>query len=129
MDDATTDGVAGPDDSGGGAHALTRRQAVGAGAAGLTVLALGADSAGAATNATASRLHRTVTINAPRDVVFDLDQVQRIQKDILGQLGCRACCSGFTIHFPDEVQYVLARNNKLRQLSPALVNKRLGVDT
>ena len=69
-----------------------------------------------------------MTINAPRDVVFDLEQVQRIQKDILGQLGCQACCSGWTIHFPDEVQYVLGRNNKLKQLSPALVRQRLGVD-
>jgi hypothetical protein len=127
MDDPTTHDVGGPADDPGEAHGLTRREAAAAGAAGLTVLALGADAAGAATNATASRLHRTVTINAPRDVVFDLAKVQRIQKDILGQLGCRACCSGWTIHFPDEVQYVLGKNNKLRQLPPALVNQRLGV--
>jgi hypothetical protein len=126
MDDTTTDDGAGPDESSEG-HKLTRRETVGAGAAGLTALALGADVAPAAT-ASASRLHRTVTINAPRAVVFDIDQVERIQKDILGQLGCQACCSGWTIHFPDEVQYVLGRNDKLRQLSPTLVRERLGVN-
>ena len=123
----TTDDVAGPDDTPGEEHTLTRRETIGAGAAGLTALALSADVAGAAT-ADASRLNRTVTIHAPRDVVFDLDRVQRIQKDILGQLGCQACCSGWTIHFPDEVQYVLGRNKKLKQLSPALVRQRLGVN-
>jgi hypothetical protein len=126
MDDTTTDDVAGPDPSS-DETGVTRRQAVGAAAAGATVLALGADVAGAATNATASQLHRTVIVNAPRDVVFDLAQVQRIQKDILGQLGCRACCSGWTIAFPDEVQYVLGKGNKLKQLSATLVRQRLGV--
>ncbi len=127
MDDSTTDDVAGPDDTPGDEHALTRREAMGAGAAGVTALALSTETAGAAT-ASASRLNRTVAINAPRSVVFDIDEVQRIQKDILGQLGCQACCSGWDIHFPDEVQYVLGRNDKLKQLSPAVVRQRLGVN-
>ena len=54
--------------------------------------------------------------------------MQRIQKDILGQLGCQACCSGWDIHFPDEVQYVLGSGDKLSQLSPAVVRQRLGVN-
>lgn len=124
MDDTTTNDVAGADDADEGGGSLTRREAVGVAAAGVTVLALGAESAGAAT---VSQLNRSVTVHAPRKTVFDLDAVQRIQKDILGQLGCQACCSGWDIHFPDEVQYVLGKNDKLRQLSPALVNKRLGV--
>ena len=125
MDDLTTDDVAGPADESGDEHALTRREAMGAGAAGITVLALSAETAGAAT---ASQCNRTITINAPRDVVFDLDAVQRIQKDILGRLGCQACCSGFDILFPDEAQYVLGRNDKLKQLSPAQVKAKLGVN-
>jgi hypothetical protein len=126
MDD-TTDDVAGTDDAADPGHGLTRRQAVGAAAAaGVTTLALSPEIAGAAT-ADASRVNRTVTINAPRSVVFDIDTVQRIQKDILGQLGCQACCSGWDIHFPDEVQYVLGRNNKLKQLTPAQIKSRLGV--
>ncbi len=127
MDDTTTDDVAGPGDPASEDGGVTRRQAVGAAAAGVTVLALGADAAGAQTDATASQLHRTVVVNAPRGVIFDLEQVQRIQKDILGQLGCQACCSGWTIAFPDEVQYVLGKNKRLKQLSPALVRQRLGV--
>jgi hypothetical protein len=127
MDGTTTNDVAGPDEETGEDRGLTRRDAVAAGAAGLAVLAVGADAAGADTTATASRLHRTVTVNAPRNTVYDLDQVQRIQKDILGQLGCQACCSGFTIRFPDEVQFVLGKGNKLKQLAPTLIRQRLGV--
>lgn len=127
MDDTTTDDVAGLDGASGSERSLTRRQAVGAGAAGLTVLALGADSAGATTNATVSGFNRTVVVHAPKKVVFDLKQVEKLQRDILGQLGCRACCSGWTIQFPDEVEFVLGRGNTLKALSPDQINKRLGV--
>jgi hypothetical protein len=127
MDDTTTDDVGGPADEPSDPGGLTRRQAVGAGAVGLTTLALSAQSAGAATNATASQLHRTVLVHAPKDVVYDLKQVQRIQRDILGQLGCRACCSGWTIAFPDEVQFVVGGDNKPSPLTQAQISKRLGV--
>jgi hypothetical protein len=116
-----------PGSRSGRSQGLTRREAVGAGATGLTVLALGADAAGAATNATASRLHRTVTINAPRDVVFDLAKVQRIRKDILGQFGCRACCSGFDFHFPDELEYVFpAQGVAVREVTPQEIVDAVG---
>ena len=39
--------------------------------------------------------------------MFDLDKIQAIQRDILGQLGCRACCSGFDFHFPTELEFVV----------------------
>jgi len=40
---------------------------------------------------------RTVRVTLPREIDYDLDQFQTVQKDILGKLGCLACCSGFDI--------------------------------
>lgn len=42
---------------------------------------------------------RVVHVRLPRSVAFDLQKFQRIQKDILGRLGCQACCSGFDIRW------------------------------
>ncbi len=42
---------------------------------------------------------RVVHVRLPRSVAFDLRRFQRIQKDILGRLGCMACCSGFDIRW------------------------------
>lgn len=42
---------------------------------------------------------RVVHVRMPRSVAFDLRSFQRIQKDILGRLGCQACCSGFDIRW------------------------------
>ncbi|HXM56331.1 MAG TPA: hypothetical protein VOB72_13140 [Candidatus Dormibacteraeota bacterium] len=51
--------------------------------------------------------NRPVTVRVPMDVLYDIDKVQRIQKDILGRLGCMACCSGFDIRFVHESEFVV----------------------
>jgi hypothetical protein len=116
MDDMTTDdGLAG-DHEPRVALPLTRRQAFTAGAVGVTALALSPQTAGAATTKlSVAHYNRTVIVSAPKEVVFDLDRVQAIQEDILGQLGCRACCSGFDFHFPDELEYVVPAAGELAQ--------------
>ena len=38
-------------------------------------------------------------VAVPADVAYDLGKIQRIQKDILGRLGCLACCSGWDIRW------------------------------
>ena len=86
--------------------AMTRRGALAAGALGVAGVALTSEVAGAATKVSAARYNRTVIVHAPKEIVFDLKRVQAIQTDILRQLGCRACCSGFDFHFPDELEYV-----------------------
>jgi len=49
----------------------------------------------------AQRLDRAnvVRVSLPASAYFDLDSFQRVQKDILGRLGCMACCSGWDIRY------------------------------
>jgi hypothetical protein len=42
---------------------------------------------------------RPIRVSLPADVAYDLDKFGRIQKDILGRLGCLACCSGWDIRW------------------------------
>jgi hypothetical protein len=55
---------------------------------------------------------KIVRVTIPADVAFDLDQFQSVQKDILGRLGCMACCSGFDIRFDIQRRFVV--DSKLR---------------
>ena len=48
---------------------------------------------------------RTVVVTVPHTIVNDLDKIQRIQKSVLGRLGCLACCSGFDIIFREEMEF------------------------
>ena len=101
--------------------ALTRRAALAAGAAGVAGLALTSEAAGA-TRVTAARYNRTVIVHAPKEIVFDLEKVLAIQEDLLGQLGCRACCSGFDFHFPTELEFIFpAHGVRPEQVSPEAV--------
>ena len=47
----------------------------------------------------AAVLPNTVRVSLPADVAFSFDKFQRVQKDILGRLGCQACCSGWDIRW------------------------------
>ena len=40
-----------------------------------------------------------VRVSVPADIAYDLGKLQRVQKDILGRLGCLACCSGWDIRW------------------------------
>jgi len=40
-----------------------------------------------------------VRVALPPSVAYDLNKLQRVQKDILGRLGCPACCSGWDIRW------------------------------
>jgi hypothetical protein len=103
------------------ADSLTRRAALAAGAASVAGLALTSEAAGA-TKVSAARYNRVVIVQAPKEIVFDLQKVQAIQEDILGQLGCRACCSGFDFHFPDELEYVFPEQGvHVQEVSPEAV--------
>ena len=46
-----------------------------------------------------ARASRTVRVSMPAAIGNDLAKFQRIQKDILGKLGCLACCSGWDIRW------------------------------
>ena len=40
-----------------------------------------------------------VRVSIPAKVAFDLKSLQRVTAQVLGQLGCEACHSGFDIRF------------------------------
>lgn len=40
-----------------------------------------------------------IRVSLPASAYFDLGKFQGIQKDILGRLGCPACCSGWDIRY------------------------------
>ncbi len=40
-----------------------------------------------------------VRVALPADIAFNLGKFQKVQKDILGRLGCMACCSGWDIRW------------------------------
>ena len=40
-----------------------------------------------------------VRVSIPAKVAFDLKSMQRVTAQVLGQLGCEACHSGFDIRF------------------------------
>lgn len=58
----------------------------------------------------------TVRVTVPLKAFNDLDAIQRVQKDILGQLGCEACCSGWDIRFDIARQFVVDEQLTVRVL-------------
>ena len=50
-----------------------------------------------------------VRVSVPAKAYFDLGSIQDIQKDILGELGCLACCSGWDIRFDMQRNFVINR--------------------
>lgn len=59
---------------------------------------------------------RTVHVTVPAEVAFDLERLQTVQKDILGRLGCQACCSGFDIRFDIARRFAVDENLQVRPL-------------
>jgi hypothetical protein len=62
-----------------------------------------------------SAFNRPVSVRAPAEVVFDLEKAQEIQRDILGRLGCPACCSGIDIRFILENEFVVDADLNIRE--------------
>jgi hypothetical protein len=44
-------------------------------------------------------LGNPVRVKIPAKVAYDLKAIQRVTAEVLGQLGCEACHSGFDIRF------------------------------
>jgi hypothetical protein len=59
-------------------------------------------SSGAAALAAKVRMKvrgQRVTISAPREVLYDIKKLQRVQEVVLGKLGHTGCYSGFDIRW------------------------------
>lgn len=50
---------------------------------------------------------QVVHVSLPADVIFDMDRFSKVQKDVLGRLGCQACCSGWDIRWEVERQFIV----------------------
>lgn len=55
----------------------------------------------------APSVDRVVHVTLPAEVAFDLDRFSKVQRDILGKLGCMACCSGWDIRYDIQRQFVV----------------------
>lgn len=56
-----------------------------------------------------------VRVSVPASAYFKLDAMQKIQKDILGRLGCLACCSGWDIRFDLQRQFLVDEKLNVRE--------------
>jgi len=57
-----------------------------------------------------------VRVRIPMEVAYDLDKLQSVQKDILGRLGCLACCSGHDIRWEFERNFSVDEKLNVRSL-------------
>ena len=48
-----------------------------------------------------------VTVRLPAKVAFDFDAMTKVNKDILGRLGCDGCYSGFDIRYVIQRDFVV----------------------
>jgi hypothetical protein len=64
----------------------------------------------------ASGASNIVRVSVAPSVYFKLDAIQKIQKDILGRLGCRACCSGWDIRFDLQRQFIVDEKLQVREI-------------
>jgi len=58
--------------------------------------------------------NRVVRVSIPAAVANDLDKFTKVQKDILGKLGCMACCSGWDIRYDLEQRFLVNKKLSVR---------------
>jgi hypothetical protein len=59
-----------------------------------------------------------IRVTVPVKVANDLDAIQRVQKDILGELGCQACCSGWDIRFDVARRFLVSEDLQIQSFGP-----------
>jgi len=64
----------------------------------------------------ASGTSSIVRVSVAPSVYFKLDAIQKVQKDILGRLGCLACCSGWDIRFDLQRQFIVDEKLNVREI-------------
>jgi len=66
-------------------------------------------------NPQAASADRVVHVTLPAEVAFDLDRFSKVQRDILGKLGCMACCSGWDIRYDIQRRFVVDAELNVRE--------------
>jgi hypothetical protein len=59
-----------------------------------------------------------IRVTVPVKVANDLDAIQRVQRDILGELGCQACCSGWDIRFDVARRFQVSEDLQIQSFGP-----------
>lgn len=62
----------------------------------------------------ANELGIPVRVRVTPDVLYDLNKITDIRNQVLGKLGCAACCSGHDIIFDVERRFVIDKNMKIQ---------------
>lgn len=57
---------------------------------------------------------RIVHVTLPAEVAFDINRFTKVQTDILGKLGCVACCSGWDIRYDIQKRFVVDADLNVR---------------
>lgn len=63
-----------------------------------------------------SGTNNVIRVSISPSVYFKLDAIQKIQKDILGRLGCLACCSGWDIRYDLQRQFIVDEKLNIREV-------------
>jgi len=63
-----------------------------------------------ATTKISAKSKGTVYVSAPPATLNNLGKFAKLQADILGKLGCRACCSGWDIRYNREKIFIETAN-------------------
>lgn len=58
---------------------------------------------------------RRVNVSIPAEFANDIKHFSKIQKDILGRLGCMACCSGWDIRWNVERDFIIDMKGNIGQ--------------
>ena len=64
----------------------------------------------------ASSLGQVVRVSIPASMFHNLDAMQKVTKQVLGQLGCEACHSGFDIRYDVVRQFVVDEKGRLQSV-------------
>lgn len=65
---------------------------------------------------TANPATNIVRVSIPADVHNDLTKFLKVQKTILGKLGCLACCSGWDIRFNVQRQFIVDKSLGVQEI-------------
>lgn len=65
---------------------------------------------------TANPATNVVRVFIPADIHNDLTKFLKVQKDILGKLGCLACCSGWDIRFNVQRQFIVDKSLGVQEI-------------
>lgn len=62
--------------------------------------------------------NQVVRVTLPAEAYYNLDQFQKLQKDILGKLGCLGCTSGYDIRYNLQTRFQIDEKLNILAMEP-----------